>query len=162
MIAQISTSGLWLVIGGFAITWIALIIAWVSQRNELAAFRNALKVANGRPIDRMLEEHLESRNAMEGQIADLQRRLKLSEDWMDKAISYASIVRYDAFDNVTGNQSFAVALQNSQGDGILLNAVSGRDQARIYGKSVKGGVSDGNLTPEEKQAIINALNRSQG
>jgi hypothetical protein len=152
---------MWVAFIGLGVTWVALLLLWLALRNELTAIRTALRIADGQPIDRMLIEHLESRKAMQAEIAELRERLQASEEWMDHAISYASIVRYDAFENVSGNQSFAIALQNSKGDGILINAVSGRDQARIYGKSVSGGISDGTLTPEEKQAIIKALTRAK-
>ena len=161
MIAQIELTAPWISIGGLGVTWLVLLGLWLKQRNELSAIRSALKGTADKPIDELLVDHFESKRSLEAQVADLQKRVAESERWMDQAIAYASIVRYDAFENVTGNQSFAVALQNSRGDGILLNAVSGRDQARIYGKSVEGGMSDNGFTPEEKQAIVKALTRAK-
>lgn len=162
MIAQIEQTAQWIGIGGLAVTWLALFALWAIQRRELATLRAALQGSGDRPLDELLVEHFESKKKLEAEVANLQRRMADSERWMDRAIAYASIVRYDAFDNVAGNQSFAIALQNSQGDGIILNAVSGRDQARIYGKSVEGGKSDASFTPEEKQAIVRALTRAKG
>lgn len=161
MIAQIEQPALWIVIGGLVLTWCVLLGFWLRQRSDLTAVRRALKGTGERPLDELLLEHMESKKRLEGDVADLQRRLTQAELWMDKAVAYAAIVRYDAFDNVAGNQSFAIALQNSEGDGILLNAVSGREQARIYGKSLQGGQCDSSLTPEEKQAIVRALTRAK-
>ncbi len=161
MIAQIELPALWIVIGGLVLTWCVLLGFWLRQRSDLTAVRRALKGTGERPLDELLLEHMEAKKRLEGDVADLQRRLTQAELWMDKAVAYAAIVRYDAFDNVAGNQSFAIALQNSEGDGILLNAVSGREQARIYGKSLQGGQCDSSLTPEEKQAIVRALTRAK-
>jgi len=161
MIAQSQQPALWIAIGGLVLTWCVLLSLWLRQKNDLTAVRRALKGTGDRPVDEMLLDHMESKKRLEREVADLQRRLLEAESWMDKAIAYASIVRYDAFDNVTGNQSFAIALQNSEGDGILLNAVSGREQARIYGKSLSGGQCESSLTPEEKQAIVKALTRAK-
>jgi len=161
MIAQIEQPALWIVIGGLVLTWCVLVGFWLRQRNDLTAMRRALKGTGERPLDQLLVEHMEAKKRLERDVADLQRRLTQAEQWMDKAVAYAAIVRYDAFDNVAGNQSFAIALQNSEGDGILLNAVSGREQARIYGKSLQGGQCDSSLTPEEKQAIVRALTRAK-
>lgn len=161
MIAQIEQTALWIVIGGLVLTWIGLLGLWLRQHNDLSAVRQALKGTGERPLDELLLDHMESKRRLERDVADLQKRLSEAEHWMDKAIAYAAIVRYDAFENVAGNQSFAVALQNSEGDGILLNAVSGRDQARIYGKSLQGGQCESSLTPEEKQAIVRALTRAK-
>lgn len=137
-----------------------MLVAWLKQRNDLATIRRALKGTEGQPLDQMLLQHVETQRQLKNDVADLRNRMADAEKWMDKAVGYASIVRYDAFDNVSGNQSFAVALQNSEGDGIILNAVSGRDQTRVYGKSLRGGQCESNLTPEEKQAIVNALTRA--
>ncbi|MEO7453925.1 MAG: DUF4446 family protein [Fimbriimonadales bacterium] len=162
MIAQIEQPALWIAIGGLGITWALLIWSWFARKREMADIRSALQTTGDRPIDQLLVEHFQEKKSLEAKVDDLQRRMADSEAWMDKAIAYASIVRYDAFDNVTGNQSFAIAFQNSKGDGILLNAVSGREQARIYGKSVEGGNCDNGFTPEEKQAIVRALTRAKG
>ena len=161
MIAQIEQPALWIVIGGLVVTWIVLFVVWAKQRRELEAMRSILQGSGARPLDELLVEHFDSKAKLEAEVSDLKRRMNDAEKWMDAAIAYASIVRYDAFDNVTGNQSFAIAFQNSKGDGILLNAVSGREQARIYGKSVEGGRSDNGFTPEEKQAIVRALTRAK-
>lgn len=162
MIAQIEQTAVWISIGGFAITWFVLLALWLRQRRELGTVRSALKGNSGEPLDQLLLDHVESKKRLETEVDDLRRRMLDAEAWMDKAVAYAAIVRYDAFDNVAGNQSFAIAFQNSKGDGILLNAVTGRDQARIYGKAVTGGDAESALTPEEKQAIVNALLRAKG
>ncbi len=161
MIAQIEQPAQWIVIGGLVVTWIALFVAWAMQRRELEAMRNVLQRTGERPLDELLVEHFDAKARLEGEVVDLKQRMADAEKWMDGAIAYASIVRYDAFDNVTGNQSFAIAFQNSKGDGILLNAVSGREQALIYGKYVVDGQSDNGFTPEEKQAIVRALTRAK-
>jgi hypothetical protein len=161
MIAQIEQPALWIAIGGLVLTWAAIVVSWAVRKREMADLRSALKATGDRPLDQLLIDHFKAKEDLERKVDDLQRRMAESEAWMDSAIAYASIVRYDAFDNVTGNQSFAVALQNSKGDGILLNAVSGREQARIYGKSVEGGSCDNGFTPEEKQAIVRALTRAK-
>lgn len=162
MIAQIQQPALWIVIGGLVVTWIALFALWAIQRRELEAMRSVLQGSGDRPLDDLLVEHFESKARLEADVTHIKQRMADAEKWMDGAIAYASIVRYDAFDNVAGNQSFAIAFQNSKGDGILLNAVSGREQARIYGKSVVAGQSENGFTPEEKQAIVRALTRAKG
>jgi len=161
MIAQIQQPALWISVGGIILTWCLMVGIWLRQRKELTAIRRALKGTGERPLDELLLDHVEAKVRLEQDVAELQKRLTQAEKWMDKAVAYAAIVRYDAFDNVAGNQSFAIALQNSEGDGILLNAVSGREQARIYGKNLQGGKCESSLTPEEKQAIVRALTRAK-
>jgi hypothetical protein len=162
MIAQIEPTTFWITVGALVGLWMVSLLLWVNGRRESEAIRKALRSTGDRAVDELLVEHFESKEQLEAQVSDLRQRMADAEAWMDRAIAYASIVRYDAFDNVAGNQSFAIAFQNSKGDGILLNAVSGRDQARIYGKSVEAGQTENGFTPEEKQAIIRALTRAKG
>lgn len=76
---------------------------------------------------------------------------------LETAIKRVGVVRFDAFEDVGGRQSFAVALLNDRGDGVVISAINGRNEGRSYAKFIKQGRSEFNLTVEEKQAISEAL-----
>lgn len=77
------------------------------------------------------------------------------------AISRIGLVRYDAFHTAGGALSFSAALLDDRGDGIVLSAVNGRSEGRTYAKAVVGGVSEQELSPEEREAIEDALHRAR-
>ena len=79
---------------------------------------------------------------------------------MEKAKSHLGLVRYDAFEDVGGNQSFALALYDDNGDGMIINGLIGRTDCRVYAKPLVGGRSDRNLSQEERRAIEEALSRA--
>ena len=72
------------------------------------------------------------------------------------AISHIGLVRFDAFDDTGGAQSFALALIDDDGDGIVLSSLHSRQTTRLYVKSIRRGVADAPLSDEEVQAMKNA------
>ncbi len=73
------------------------------------------------------------------------------------AVQKVGVVRFDAFEDVGGRLSFAVALLNEHGDGIVLSSLNGRQESRSYVKPVEGGESIYTLSKEEREAIAKAL-----
>ena len=73
------------------------------------------------------------------------------------AVQKVGLIRFDAFDDVGGRLSFAAALLDGRGDGLVLSSINGRQDNRVYAKPIKGGASVFTLSTEEKQAIGQAL-----
>ena len=87
----------------------------------------------------------------------LDGRMQTAEGRLDGAISYTSLVRYDAYGEMSGRQSMSIALLDSSRTGIVLSAIHHRDQARLYAKRVNDGRSELELSPEEAEAVSRAL-----
>jgi hypothetical protein len=75
---------------------------------------------------------------------------------IDGTFSRIGVVRFDAYQDLGGRQSSAVALLNSLGSGVVITTVVSRDFARIYLKLLKDGVPDIPLAPEEFEAVEQA------
>jgi hypothetical protein len=88
---------------------------------------------------------------------NVDERLGAAEARLDGAIAYRSLVRYDAYGELTGNQSTTIALLDEHRDGIVLSSIVRRDTARIYIKVVHGGQGELELSPEEIEAVRRAL-----
>jgi len=88
---------------------------------------------------------------------NVDERLGAAEARLDGAIAYRSLVRYDAYGELTGNQSTTIALLDEHQDGIVLSSIVRRDTARIYIKVVHGGQGELELSPEEIEAVRRAL-----
>lgn len=69
-----------------------------------------------------------------------------------------AVVRYDAFREAGGKQSFVVALLDEKNDGIILNCVySSRQGTYVYLREIKEGKPLIELTEEETDALNTAL-----
>lgn len=87
----------------------------------------------------------------------LSQRLQEVERRLDNAVSYCSLVRYDAYGEMSGRQSTSIALLDAHRSGLVLSSIHHRDQARLYAKQVHEGRSELELSPEENEAIRLAL-----
>lgn len=80
-------------------------------------------------------------------------------DTLGYTVSHASVVRYDAFSDMGGEQSFSLAILDAHGTGAVISAINGRSDTRVYAKPVRNGVSDATLSAEEQQAIAQSQER---
>lgn len=87
----------------------------------------------------------------------LDGRMATAEQRLDGAISYSSLVRYDAYGEMSGRQSTSIALLDCTKTGIVLSSIHHRDQARLYAKQVREGHAEIALSPEEEEAVRLAL-----
>jgi hypothetical protein len=87
----------------------------------------------------------------------LDGRLGTAEDRLDHAVAYRGVLRYDAYNEMSGRQSASIALLDATRSGIVLSAIHHRDQARLYAKQVRDGESELELSPEEEEAVRLAL-----
>jgi hypothetical protein len=67
------------------------------------------------------------------------------------------MVRYDAYNELSGAQSSSLALLDTHRSGVVVTSIVHRDQARIYLKQLTLGASEIELSPEEQQAVDRAL-----
>ena len=76
---------------------------------------------------------------------------------MDKALTKYGIVKYDAFDDVGGKLSFALAMLDKNNTGFILNAIHSRDNCFFYIKEIVNGESYILLSSEEMDALRQAV-----
>jgi hypothetical protein len=72
------------------------------------------------------------------------------------AISHLGLVRFDAFEDTGGGQSFALALVDDDGDGVILTSLHSRQTTRVFVKDIRGGIADVPLSGEEERALREA------
>ena len=81
---------------------------------------------------------------------------------LDKMFSKYGVEKYDAFDDVGGKLSFALALLDKDNTGLILNAVHSRDNCFLYLKEIVKGESYVMLSQEEVGALRKAVNFGLG
>jgi len=92
----------------------------------------------------------EASERMEARMATAERRI-------DGSVAYRSLVRYDAYGEMSGRQSTSIALLDANRSGVVLSSIHHRDQARLYAKEVREGKPELELSPEEDEAVKRAL-----
>jgi hypothetical protein len=99
------------------------------------------------------------RDWVEESIEHFERRMGEVEGRVDGCIAYSALVRYDAYNELSGHQSSSVALLDSRRTGVVLSSIVHRDQARLYVKQLRDGEASLELSPEEQEAVDQALAR---
>ena len=89
-------------------------------------------------------------------------RMAAAEERIDGCVAHTSLVRYDAYGEMSGQQSSSMALLDSTRSGVVVSSILHRDQARVYVKRVHEGESELELSPEELEAIEAAMTGSAG
>jgi hypothetical protein len=125
-----------------------------------ARWKDLLVGTRGDSIETMLYEHLRDRLRLEAQIEALEARVFELETKVSTSKRHLGLVRYDAFDDVGGSQSFALALYDDEGSGAVVTSVVGRSDCRVFCKPLLNGGSERTLSQEEQRAIREA--RSEG
>ena len=97
------------------------------------------------------------RDWVEGALAQVDERLAGAADRIDGCIAYRSLIRYDAYGEMSGHQSSSVALLDARKSGVVISSILHRDQARVYVKQLTEGVPTLELSPEEQEAVDTAL-----
>jgi len=87
----------------------------------------------------------------------LDDRLNTVESALRGTIAHRALVRYDAYNELSGQQSMSIALLDDARSGIVLSCIHHRDQARVYAKQVIDGQGELELSPEEAEAVRVAL-----
>jgi hypothetical protein len=160
-----STAGIVALAGcGLALVALAL-VGWLAARlRRLRAHQRAVLGEHGaRDLVAHaagLEQGFRSLHAyVEDVAARLDARLGMVEERLDGAVAYHGLVRYDAYNEMSGRQSMSIALLDTRRNGVVLSSIHHRDQARLYAKLIHEGEGELQLSPEEAEAIRQALAR---
>lgn len=153
--------------GGVAL--VALVLGTVLAF-KLRGVRAAQRAVLGDSSQNDLVEHsarlergfVELRDWVEDTSAGVDARMAAAEARIDGCVTYRSLVRYDAYGEMSGRQSSSVALLDATRSGVVLSSILHRENARVYVKQIVGGRSELELSPEEQEAVDSALSAPPG
>lgn len=134
------------------LVYLALSLARLSRR-----YRELLAHEGSGDLHDLLQEALaKSREAASASEATTDFT-RLLDEQLSQCLQRVGLVRFDAYESVGGQLSFSVALLNRAGDGVVMTSLYGRQDCRVYARSVEGGRCEGPLTEEEQAALEQAL-----
>ena len=118
--------------------------------------RGITRGEEGGSLEDVLGAHLEKVYGLSREVERLVARTNALETAGLRAFQRVGIVRYNPFEETGGNQSFALALLDGEGNGWVLSSLHARAGTRVYAKAIRGGRSDAALSEEETAAIRQA------
>ena len=85
-----------------------------------------------------------------------EKELHIINQKLKKSIRGLELIRFNPFPDQGGMQSFAIGMQNEEGDGIVMSSLYARDRMSVFAKPIKKGKSEYELTKEETEVINRA------
>ncbi len=147
-LAAVSMSGVALLL------W--LLNTW--QVNKVMKKYKKLMAGNeGKNLEDMLNVHLDTVNTILDKTLEVEKVYQAVRKMAENSIQNVGLVRFNAFSDTGSDLSFALALLDYQGNGLVINSLFGRNETRTYAKPVHQGISSYHLSVEEEEAIRMAL-----
>jgi hypothetical protein len=141
-----------------AVTLVLLVVVvWLGRRvARLDARIRGLTAGEEGDFGDVIGAHVERVFELGREVERLNTRTGRLEAASPRALQRVGLVRFNPFEDTGGNQSFALALLDADGNGWVLSSLHARTGTRVYAKAVRGGRSDGALSEEETAAIRQA------
>ncbi|MFA6160161.1 MAG: DUF4446 family protein [Parcubacteria group bacterium] len=132
--------------------WITILQIQLSKlKNKNKAFFAESSVKN---IEELILTHSKNLKLLDKDIQELYNISNQINNLASRGFHKFALIRFNPFKDVGGDQSFSLALLNGKNDGITISSLFTREGARIYAKSIIGGISEKHpLTEEEEEAI---------
>jgi hypothetical protein len=140
-----------ILLGSLALAFLILAVAHIRVEMRLRKIL-AGKAENLEESIGIIRKELKSEQTFKKEI---ETYLTTVETRLRKSIQGVHTLRFNPFKGTGagGNQSFAAAFLNEEGDGIVISSLYSREHVSVFSKPVKKAASEFELTVEEQEAI---------
>jgi len=145
--------GLTLVLAGLVAVLVVVVLLLALRLRRLAADQR--RAFDGVEVDVLgvLARQARRLDGVDASLAALGTRADDLRTDLGQALTRLGVVRYDAFDDTGGEQSFSAAVLDAAADGFVLTAINGRTDGRTFLKVITGGEATVMLSAEERLAV---------
>jgi len=159
MILDERTLSLLVVALAIAVVVLALWVAWLQRSEALLRrrLRRVLPEGESGGIDEILDRQLKRIDSLTERVDALNKLHHELEALTQHTIQKVGVIRYNPFSDTGGDQSFAIAMLDALGNGVVLSSLHSRTDTRVFAKPVQSGRSKFQLSDEEQDAIKKAL-----
>jgi Protein of unknown function (DUF4446) len=133
----------------------SLLVFWIIR---LEVKLSRLLSGKSKTLDESIGDIQKNISSLENFQSETESRLKILDKKALRAISGIETIRFNPYKGVGvgGNQSFATALVNENGDGVVISTLYSRENTSIFSKPIKKSASVYEMTTEEKEALDKA------
>ena len=112
--------------------------------------------ASGGNLEEVILGYVDEVNTVSERALALEQKVDSHSRALQDCLHSVGIVRYDAFEDVGGEQSFSFVLLNKRRTGVAVSSVHSRNAVRVYAKAIREGKPSHPLTEEELLAMKQA------
>lgn len=149
-------------IGGLLLLILLVYIAflhWKIKKLE-TKYTFFMQDETGTSVEAKLRDDVEKLHNLQGTLDLIHQTQKDIMAVQNHCFRKIGFVKYNAFDNIGNNLSFAFTALDGKNDGFCLSSVYGRNESRIFAKPIVDGKCLYGMSEEEKESLDNALNYS--
>jgi len=141
---------------GLVLVWLVLSqVLWLRQRTRL---KKMFRGRSGEDLERVILDHENQLRELRDRAEETASQIVQLNRLLARTLSRFHLVRFNPYGAGGAEQSFSVAMLDDTGDGVVLSCLqSGEGGTRIYGKAIEKKTSDVRLSPEEENAIDQAM-----
>lgn len=149
------------VMAGLLVLIIILLILLMTTRKRIkkleAKYEDFMRGKDGESLEELILNRFDEVDKLKR--SDVKKTKALNDiiENLDMAYQKIGIIKYDAFQEMGGKLSFALALLTKENDGFVINAVHSREGCYTYVKEIVKGESYIALAEEEQQALEEAV-----
>ncbi len=132
---------------------IGLLLTLRRVRRMEDRYRRLVEGASGEQLEEILLEHIGRIHTSQQQIERLAAQVDAQTVALGRAVQHVGLVRFNPFEDIGGHYSFALALSDGQGAGVVLCSLHGRGSTRLYAKPIVDWASPVPLSDEEQRAV---------
>ena len=133
---------------------IAVIIRQIILGNKYKKF---MKGSDGRSLEEELRSKIEVMEKLDDRLVEIENSNTIITKRLNESFQKMGLVKYDAFKEMGGKLSFALALLSDQNTGFVINVMHSREGCYNYVKEIVNGKSNVALAEEERQALDEAI-----
>ena len=147
---------------GISAVLILLIILYlvciVKMKKLRKAYNCFMKGKDMESMEEVLMKQFDRIKVLEEADREKRKEINSLKILMQKSYQKAGLVKYDAFREMSGKLSYALALLDQNDNGVIITSMYSRDGCFSYPKEVIMGESKINLSEEEQEALEKAVN----
>ena len=147
---------------GISAVLILLIILYlvciVKMKKLRKAYNCFMKGKDMESMEEVLMKQFDRIEVLEEADREKRKEINSLKILMQKSYQKAGLVKYDAFREMSGKLSYALALLDQNDNGVIVTSMYSRDGCLSYAKEVIMGESKINLSEEEQEALEKAVN----
>jgi hypothetical protein len=110
-------------------------------------------------LEDLLRQHLSHIAANDNKINELISKFDSFTKYSKLDLRKIGFRRFNPFHETGGNQSFILALLDSDNNGVILSSLHQRDVTRLYAKEIKNGNSEHKLSEEETEVLNETIKK---
>jgi len=149
------------VVIAFGIIFLIMLFVIISTKMDLSKmqrrYKKMMTTSEGADLEQLLTNNASKIKRSLAEIERIDGEISAIKNIMDRAITRVAIVRYDAFEDISSDLSFSIALLDDNNSGVIISAINGRDSSSTYAKPIENGMSTKyKLSKEEEQVLREA------